>query len=149
MAAPGLHLAAAVVALAAMWTDWRRREVPDWIVGGLLCLWIVTFVFAPDALGFGAWSALLCGAVALAVGLACHAFGWLGGGDGKLLAVLALWLGPRDLPLALLGMALTGGVLVAAALVVRDGDFRRRGIPFACAMAPPAAALLLARALTV
>ena len=121
--------------------------MPDWIVGGLLCLWIVTFACAPDAFGFGVWSALLCGAAALAAGFACHALGWLGGGDGKLLAVLALWLGPRDLPLALLGIALTGGVLLAAALLVRDGDFRRRGIPFACAIAPPAATLLLARAL--
>ncbi len=137
--------AAVALALAAVWTDWRRREVPHWTVAGLFGAWLLAVVLAPGTLGFEPWTGLLCGAIGLAVGLVCHGFGWLGGGDAKLLGVLALWLGPRDLPLAFLGIALCGLALLLAAWVAPDGDFRRRGIPFACAIVPPTVALLVAR----
>ena len=79
-------------------------------------------------------------------GFGFHALGWLGGGDGKLLATLALWLGPTHLGLWLLGTATIGLALAMTALAFRNGDFRTRGIPFAWAMVPPAAMLLLSRA---
>ena len=50
-----------------------------------------------------------------------------------------------DLPIALLGIALCGLALLVAAWLAPTGDFRRRGIPFACAIVPPTAALLVAR----
>lgn len=142
---PAALSAAVALALAAVWTDWRRREVPHWTVAGVFGAWLLTVILAPEALGFDPRAGLLCGGVGLAAGLVCHGFGWLGGGDAKLLGVFALWLGPRDLPIAFLGIALCGLALLLAAWLAPGGDFRRRGIPFACAIVPPTVALLVAR----
>ena len=54
---------------------------------------------------------LLCGAGVLVVGIVIFSFGWLGGGDVKLLAALALWAGPDYLVLLLLMTCFAGGLL--------------------------------------
>lgn len=133
-------------ALGAIWRDWRERRVPHWTVAGLLALWLILAVAAPERLGFDPWVGLACGGAALALGMLCYAAGWWGAGDAKLLAVLALWMGPHDLPAALVGATGVGLLLLAAALAVPTGDFRTRGLPFAVALAVPAAAVLAARA---
>lgn len=139
---------AACLAVGAMWTDWCRRDVPHALVLGLAGLWCVAAVFAPTALGGTPDAALLCGAAALAVGFLLFLPGWLGGGDGKLVGALALWLGPQDLAIALLASAaLLLMLLMAPALGGIGRDFRARGIPFACAFVPPSVLLLAARAL--
>ena len=115
-------------------------------MAGLVALWPITVWLAPEVLGARPWAALVCGAGGLAAGYGFHALGWLGGGDGKLLAALALWLGPKDLGLWLLATAALGLLLALLALARPAGDFRTRGIPFAWAMVPPAATLLIARA---
>ena len=139
-------LCATVLLLAtALWSDLRRREIPNRLVVGVALLWGMTALLAPRWLGAAPLAGLACGGMMLLVGWGLHAAGWLGGGDGKLLAALALWLGPADLGLALLMTALIGGGLILLAVSRRGGDLRRRGIPFACAVAPPAGALLLAR----
>ncbi len=137
----------AALALVAVWTDVKRREVPHWIVIGLALLWGVAAVWAPAALGAAPTAGLLCGAAALLFGFILHALGWLGGGDGKLLAVLAMWLGPADIGLALLATGALGLLLALPAMLRGDGEYRRRGLPLAAAIAPPAATLLAARAL--
>ena len=129
-----------------MYEDWRRREIPHWVVAGLVTWWIMAAWVVPSALDAARWTALVCGVGGLAAGYGFHALGWLGGGDGKLLAVLALWLGPKDLGLWLLGTAALGLLLSLLTLSRPTGDFRTRGIPFAWAMVPPAATLLIARA---
>ena len=140
-------LGAAAVAAASAWTDWRSRAVPLWIPAVLAGLWTATAVAAPGALGGSAWAGLVCAAAALAVGFVFYALGWLGGGDGKLLGALALWLGPHDLGFALIGGAVLLAALALPALAGRAVEFRRRGIPFACAVAPPAVVLLVARSM--
>ena len=148
-------LAAVITAVAAvaLWSDWCRRTVPHWVVATLLALWLVACVFAPGSPALDAGGSIvasaLCGAGALLAGFALHAFGWLGAGDGKLLAVMALWLGPGDLPLAFFGTVAIGLVLLAVAWARPDGEFRTRGIPFAWAIVPPSATVLLARAAAV
>ena len=140
---------AAVLALAALCSDGFQRQIPHWLVGGLTLLWIVWIVglsFATQPLNMAAWGGLACGTAGFSFGYGFYRWGWLGGGDGKLLGVLALWLGPNDVGLWLLSTAVLGVVLVVFALVYREGEFRARGIPFAWAMVPPASALLLARA---
>lgn len=140
-------LAASVVfALAAVWTDVRRREIPHATVGGLVAFWVVAAAFEPRALNATPLAALVCGAVALALGFAFHAAGWLGGGDGKLLAALALWLGPADIGLALVATGVLGLLMALAAHLRRDAEWHREGIPYAVAIAPPAAAVLAFRA---
>ena len=81
------------------------------------------------------------------MGFAFHALGWLGGGDGKLLAALALWLGPADVGMALLGTGGLGLLVVLAAHLWPNSEWRRDGVPWAIAIAPPAAAVLALRAL--
>lgn len=139
-------LGSVLLASVAVWTDIKRREIPHWVPAGLLLLWLMAAVLAPQALNAPPLAGLACGAGGLALGFALHALGWLGGGDGKLLAVLALWLGPADLGPALLAAGVLGLLLVLAALARRDGDLRRRGLPCALAIAPPAATLLAVRA---
>ena len=139
--------AAAFSAVAAAWSDWRRRQIPQWTVAGLAGLWALAALLAPEALGGAAWwAALLCGLAALGAGFGFYAAGALGGGDGKLLGALALWLGPRDLGWALLGGAGVLALFLAAVLIRRPSELRKGGLPFGCALAPPAVALLAARA---
>ena len=76
--------------------------VPDWAVLALLGLWGVSALLAPWALGTTPLAGLACGCAGLGAGFAFHALGWLGGGDGKLLAAVALWLGPADVGFGLL-----------------------------------------------
>lgn len=137
---------AGLLGVAAMYTDWRWREVPNWLVMGLILLWALASWRDSEVLNASLGGALACGAGMLAVGYSFRALGWLGGGDGKLLAAFALWLGPDDLGLWLLAMAAIGLLLAVVAWASPDNDFRRRGIPFSCAIAPPALAVFLARA---
>ena len=146
---PAALCGSCLLALTAMYTDALRREIPDWLVIGSVLLWTAAAWLAPSALNAVPSEALACGAGGLAAGYGFHALGWLGGGDGKLLATLALWLGPKDLGLWLLGTALLGLLLALVAIARPAGDLRARGIPFAWAMAPPAVTLLLARAVAL
>ena len=134
------------LAVASVWTDVRRREIPHWLVGGIVAFWAVAAVFDREALGGTLLASILCGVAMLAVGFVLHAFGWLGGGDGKLLAALALWLGPADAGWALMATGAIGLLLTLAAWF-RNRDWRLRGIPYAIAIAPPASALLAMRAM--
>lgn len=130
---------------AALWSDLRRREIPNGLVAGVALLWAATALLAPGWLGAAPAAGLACGGTMLLIGWGLHAAGWLGGGDGKLLAALALWLGPAELGLALVTSALIGAALLLLAVSGRGANLRRRGIPFAWAIAPPGGALLLAR----
>lgn len=140
-------LGSALLALAAVWTDLARREIPHWVPAGAALLWLAAAWLEPQALNAALLASLACGAAGLALGFLLHALGWLGGGDGKLLAVLALWLGPWDLGLALIAAGALGLLLALAALARPKGAFRQRGLPCALALSPPAATLLVARAL--
>ena len=63
---------------------------------------------------------LLAGFAGLAIGFALFALGYIGGGDAKLFAGVALWLGFADLmPYALLA-SVFGGFLTLALLMVRQ-----------------------------
>ena len=135
---------AASIALAAAVADWRHRIIPHWLTGLLALLWLPVALWAPAALDASPSAALLCGAFGLGLGWALYALGWLGGGDGKLLGVLALWLGPKDVGTALLGAVPLGVALTAWGLA--SPSFRARGVPMAVAIGTPAAMLFLGRA---
>jgi len=83
------------------------------------------------ALGFVAFAALSgmpldalamhlgAGALVLAVSFGLFAFGWIGGGDAKLAAATALWLGFGSLLEYLFLASLAGGALTLALLFLR------------------------------
>lgn len=132
------------IALAAAVADWHHRIIPHWLTGLLALLWLPVALWAPAALAASPSAALACGAFGLGLGWALYALGWLGGGDGKLLGVLALWLGPKAFSTALLGAVPLGLALIAFGLASRS--FRARGVPMAVAIGTPAAMLLMGRA---
>ncbi|HEY5084239.1 MAG TPA: prepilin peptidase, partial [Rhizomicrobium sp.] len=90
-----------LLAAAAGW-DLASFTIPNFLSAALLAVFAV-FAFAAG-LGFAAigWH-LAAGLVGLFVGFTLFALGYIGGGDAKLFAAVALWLGFRDLlPYALL-----------------------------------------------
>ena len=108
----------ALVIVAAL-KDATSFTIPNWISLALVA------AFAPVALACGVALSTIglafgVGAVALLAGMAMFAFGWIGGGDAKLLAASALWLGwPAVLPFIVI-TALCGGALALALLGLRS-----------------------------
>ncbi len=100
---------------------------------------------------------LLAGLIALVAGFALFALGYIGGGDAKLFAAAALWLGLRDLLAYTLAASVLGGLLTLTLLRLRQwplpaGLARRgwilklheksSGIPYGVALASGALVIL-------
>ena len=134
---------------AGMLCDLRSRRIPNAIPLALLGLFAV-YAAAGGAGPSGAiWVHVAIGAVLLAAGFALYLTGRFGAGDGKLIAVAGIWIGPTDLSLFLLGLAACAFALSLFALLPFDGTRRLRGeLPFAVAIAPPAVAVMIPRALS-
>ena len=117
---------------------------------------ILVAAFLALALVMGmSWQAfgmhLAAGALVLVVGFGCFAFGWIGGGDAKLAASTALWLGWGHLLEYALLSSVLGGLLTLALLqlrgsavhpqfLMREGWYLRitdekTGIPYGIALA--------------
>ncbi|RYG67124.1 peptidase [bacterium] len=103
--------------VAAGW-DIASFTIPNFLTATL------TVLFAVFAIAAGlTWTAigwhLLAGGIGLFIGFALFALGYVGGGDAKLFAAVALWMGFGDLlPYALIASAF-GGVLTLALLMAR------------------------------
>jgi prepilin peptidase CpaA len=83
----------------------------------------VCFVLLSPFSGMGAMVAashIVCGVVVLIAGFLCFNGGLLGGGDAKLLAVSALWLGWELLPGFLFATLLFNTVMAVAAMRARS-----------------------------
>jgi len=109
---PALLIVAAV-------RDVTSYTIPNWISAA------AALAFLPAALVMGAsqaqlLTALLVGAAGLLLGMLAFALRWVGGGDAKLMAASALWLGwPAVMPF-LLFTAVAGGGLAVLLLVGRS-----------------------------
>jgi prepilin peptidase CpaA len=134
---------------ASMVCDLRSRRIPNAIPLALLGLFAV-YAAAGEAGPPGAiWMHLAIGAALLAAGFALYLSGRFGAGDGKLIAVAGTWIGPADLSVFLLGLAACAFALSLFALLPFDRTRRLRGeLPFAVAIAPPAMAVMVPRALS-
>jgi prepilin peptidase CpaA len=90
----------------------------------------------------------LCGLIVLACGFTLFAFAIVGGGDAKLLAAAALWVGFGGIPVFLFGTAVAGAALALFYLARNavsgaTGDSRRhRAIPYGVAIAAGALSAL-------
>ena len=133
---------------ASVVCDLRRRRIPNAIPLALLGLFGVYAIAGGAGPLAGLWVHLAIGAALLAAGFALYLTGGFGAGDAKLVAVAGVWAGPADLALFLIGLAAAAFALVLFALLPFDATRRlRRELPFALAIAPPAAAVMISRAL--
>jgi prepilin peptidase CpaA len=127
-------------------TDLRYRRIENWLVTGL------TAAYLPLALAAGfPWMAVagafIVGLLVFAAGFGAFAAGWVGGGDVKLAAVVALWLGAEQTVPFLIYASLIGGALalalLAAGAVLRrnasatapEAEPRRLALPYGPALA--------------
>ncbi len=107
----------ALVILGAL-RDLTSYTIPNWI-SGLLILG-----FAPAALLVGLPLSAMglhlgVGVIALLIGMAMFALNWIGGGDAKLFAASALWLGWAGSLEFILVTGLAGGALTFALFGLR------------------------------
>ncbi len=139
--------ACALFAAGAAW-DLRSRTVPNAIPLALFALFAVHALADPVGPGASPWAHLAVGAALLAAGFALWCTGQFGAGDAKLAAAAGLWVGPADLAAFLLGLGACALALAAIALLPLERARRMRpDLPFAVAIAPPALALTIPRAL--
>jgi len=99
-------------------SDLRSLRIPNWLTGGF------ALAFVPTALAFGGgavdWISHFAAAAAVFLGAAIlFALRLMGGGDVKLLAAVALWIGLGALLPFLVLTAVIGGGLAAVVLLLR------------------------------
>jgi prepilin peptidase CpaA len=158
-----LALAMLALLLAAAWHDVLTRTIPDSVSLLLLAVGVLAQLLddASAIVGSAATTILL-----FVVLLVAFTRGWLGGGDVKLMAALAVGLPPYDCYRFLVATALAGGVLALVYLLlsrikkiepaithrslfrrilaVEGWRMRRRGpLPYAVAIAAGGAFVLL------
>jgi prepilin peptidase CpaA len=111
------HLLVVISLIAASVSDLARRRIPNTVSLIIVAAFLISALAGLGLARLG-WDV----AVALAVfagGAALFWCNWLGGGDVKLLAASALWIGAADTPRFLVLVALLGGVLALAVLMLR------------------------------
>ncbi len=111
---PALLAAGCLLLLVAGASDFATRRVPNGVSATLAGIGVVLHLSSGDlAAALGAAFAVFL------LGVLCWRRGWLGGGDVKLLAATALLVAPWRVPGLLAAIALAGGVLALAYLLLR------------------------------
>lgn len=107
-----------IMAIAAAMFDLLTMTIPNWLCALLAVLFFPAALVVHQSSGV-VLSQVACGLTVLAAGFILFQCGRLGGGDAKLAAAIALWLGWSGLPAFLLQTALWGGALAAMLLFFR------------------------------
>lgn len=110
------------LALLVVWAgieDARTREIANWKNAAIVLLaplwwWSNTLTIWPDIVLQVALAAIVFGCFATAF----H-FGWMGGGDVKMIGALALWFPLQPLLWLLIVMSLLGGALTMLLMIER------------------------------
>ena len=105
----------AFAAASDLFTMTISNRVSFILIGGFFAMAMLTGMSWP-VIG---WHAV-AGLFVLVLGFGCFAFGWIGGGDAKLAAATALWLGWSQLLEYALYSSVIGGLLTLALLSLRD-----------------------------
>jgi prepilin peptidase CpaA len=99
--------------------DLFTMTIPNRVSLGLVAGFVVAAPFSSlDAAGV--LGHVGAGALMLVIGILMFARGWLGGGDAKLLAAVALWLGFDRLMEYLVYVSMAGGLLAFMILLYRS-----------------------------
>lgn len=113
--------------LHASLTDLKHRKIANFTILGLLAFWLPMAFFADLP-----WDAMVTSVIAAVLvfilGFSCFCMGWVGGGDVKLAAIAALWLGAGLTP-AFIMLATIFGALIALVFAAIAYLKRRRGEP--------------------
>lgn len=116
-----LYIAAAPFPLLLAWamlSDLRRFEIPNAIPILLIAAYLVaSVVHGTEPIVVLRQCGI--GATALAVGFGLFALRILGGGDVKLIAAMAPWLAPIQIPSFLFWMAIVGGLIGLIIVLLR------------------------------
>jgi prepilin peptidase CpaA len=104
-----------LMSLAAI-SDLRTYRIPNKLVLAVALLFVLAAPMAGMPMEIVLWH-LLAGASLFALGYGLFCAGMIGGGDAKLVAAAALWIGWTALPHFLLYTALAGGALAIGMLV--------------------------------
>ena len=105
----------AVLAWAAV-SDAMWFRIPNAVPIAIVALYPVYLLAGGPGLGVLHWSlAIMIGTFLL--GALLFSRGWMGGGDVKLIAALALWAGPVHFPAFLVMTSIAGGALVLVILL--------------------------------
>jgi len=140
------HLIVAVFpvgAIAAALSDATTFTIPNRLVIAIAAAFFpVALILGMPVQTIGACAAV--GVLALIVGIGLFAMNWCGGGDAKLLAACALWLGlPAILPF-LFAMSVVGGLLALGLVLARKaalGALVPSGAPWLGRLLQPTEAL--------
>jgi prepilin peptidase CpaA len=150
-----LILVPAVLIAAAGW-DLASFTIPNFLQAVLLAGFAIFAVSTGMPLAALGWHALAA-FIGLTIGFALFALGYIGGGDAKLFASVALWFGFPDLVSYALIASVCGGVLTVAMLGFRQLPVpaplakqawlmrlhdKKSGIPYGVALASGAFAVL-------
>jgi prepilin peptidase CpaA len=118
MISPAFQIVFPLLVIYAAVSDLFTMTIPNRVslllVGGFLACALLAGLPPNDLLVHAA-----CGLSVLAVGFAMFAFRWVGGGDVKLAAATALWIGSDQL-VEFLVLAALGGALTLAILFLRS-----------------------------
>lgn len=129
----------ALTLIAAAISDLRSFRIPNYFPGIVILLFGICHGLA----GFSAalWENLFHFLVALIVGMFLFSRGWIGGGDAKLYAAVALWFSWAG-AVALIFMTTTAGLLLAIAFIAarmlglrKNTPKEDRRIPYGVAIA--------------
>jgi prepilin peptidase CpaA len=108
----------ALLLAAAVW-DIASYTIPNFLQLGLLAAFAVLMIVHPLSAGaFGMH--VLAGFIGLVAGFTLFALGYIGGGDAKLFACVALWFGMDDLLAYTLIASIFGGALTLGLLAMRN-----------------------------
>ena len=113
----------ALVIVGAL-SDVTTMTIPNRLSLALIVLFFPCALIAGLPLATVGWCVGV-GLVALVVGMVLFALRVFGGGDAKMIAAAALWLGVEAAPTFVLWTAITGGLFAAALLVAR-----RQAVPY-------------------
>jgi prepilin peptidase CpaA len=111
------------VVIAAALRDTVSYTIPNWMPLALAGAFPVAALALRLPLEV-VWLNAVVGLAALLAGMGMFAAGWIGGGDAKLFAAAALWLGLPAGPTYLMVTCLAGGVLTLGLLALRSHSVR-------------------------